>query len=276
MDILNKRISVIIPLYNDRAIVKTLEVIPKGVEIIVIDSSSKKDISDIVKEFSNVRHIVCKDRLYAGEARNLGASLASNDILVFIDSDTQPIGLFNFINRNKIEYKTIYTGIIKSTTAFENKKNKKPTEALHRLSFGDFDHGETRKIERIASYCLVMRKEDFIEFPKTPRYQDSLWSFMLKDYNFILTDEIILIHNDEYSLNQAIKKAFMLGKVSSFYRIKYNINSLSYLLFLFPIISLYKILKTNKKFISYYDNLLVFNWLVGFFKGIINNIYGRR
>ena len=96
-----KDISIIIPVYNEeKAIKKCLEslqeqtVIPK--EIIVVDDKSTDNTMEAIKQFLNsslthqrinVSTHSQPAHLGAGAARNLGASKASGEILVFMDAD---------------------------------------------------------------------------------------------------------------------------------------------------------------------------------------------
>lgn len=63
------------------------------VEIVVIDSGSTDHTIEIVREFEFVRLHCIEPREFAhGKTRNLGASLARGDILVFLNADAVPVG----------------------------------------------------------------------------------------------------------------------------------------------------------------------------------------
>ena len=87
------KISVVIPVYNRSQIVRrTVESLmgQKGVaqyEVIVADDGSEEDIESALSGLE-VRHVRQERRAFgAGRARNLGCSVASGDVVVFVDSD---------------------------------------------------------------------------------------------------------------------------------------------------------------------------------------------
>ncbi len=88
-------ISVIIPCYNaGDAIVTCLNAVEKAaeglpVEIIVVDSSDD-ETKALLEKRDNIILIRSEKRLFPGEARNVGAELASGKILCFTDADCIP------------------------------------------------------------------------------------------------------------------------------------------------------------------------------------------
>ncbi len=88
-------ISVIIPSYNSgttiitclNAIEKAAEEIPA--EIIVVDSSDD-ETKELLEKRDDISLIRSENRLYPGEARNVGAEKASGKILCFTDADCIP------------------------------------------------------------------------------------------------------------------------------------------------------------------------------------------
>lgn len=85
------RVSVIIPVYNEeKEIGSCLESLMgqtlEDFEVIVVDDGSKDATLKVLEGFSDV--VVLKQRHEgAGAARNLGASRAKGDVLVFVDAD---------------------------------------------------------------------------------------------------------------------------------------------------------------------------------------------
>lgn len=87
----NNNLSIIIPAYNAEAtIAKCLNSLlsSKGEkdEVIVVDNNSCDKTKEVVKEYP-VKLFTC-EKQGAAAARNYGAKLAKNEILVFLDSDT--------------------------------------------------------------------------------------------------------------------------------------------------------------------------------------------
>ncbi|KKP65497.1 MAG: glycosyl transferase, group 2 family protein [candidate division WS6 bacterium GW2011_GWE1_34_7] len=92
--------SIIIPSYNSKkTILKTLESINsqklkksalQKIQVLVVDDGSKTPVAEIIedKEYSFELNIIrLKENMGLSNARNVGASLAKHDILIFIDSD---------------------------------------------------------------------------------------------------------------------------------------------------------------------------------------------
>src|ERR1700736_5743347 len=60
----------------------------KAREVIVVDDASSDNSVDILKAFGNSLRLICAtENIGANAARNLGASVASGDYLVFLDGD---------------------------------------------------------------------------------------------------------------------------------------------------------------------------------------------
>ena len=86
----NKLVSVIIPAYNEEKIIgNCLESLEKQsylpLEVIVVDDGSSDNTLKIAKKF-NIP-VLKQNHQGPGPARNLGASIAKGEILVFADSD---------------------------------------------------------------------------------------------------------------------------------------------------------------------------------------------
>jgi glycosyltransferase involved in cell wall biosynthesis len=84
--------SVIIPSYESQATVTaTLQSLRdqlfRDFETILIDSGTSDEVARIAAEFPEVRYHRIRSRLLPHQARNVGAELARNDILVFTDPD---------------------------------------------------------------------------------------------------------------------------------------------------------------------------------------------
>ncbi len=91
-----KFISIIIPSKNsEKTVRQVLTAIfnqrINNFEVIVIDSGSKDNTLTILKEFPIRLHQIQPHEFGHGKTRNLGAELASGDILVFLNSDAIPV-----------------------------------------------------------------------------------------------------------------------------------------------------------------------------------------
>ena len=90
---LNLGISIIVPAYNAEAVIeeclKTIchESKKLNSEIIVIDDHSNDKTCEIVEKFKSTKLVKLKKNKGVGYARNVGARIARNKILCYIDSD---------------------------------------------------------------------------------------------------------------------------------------------------------------------------------------------
>ena len=88
-------ISVVIPVYNSES---TLDIVLKAIlselmdgdQLIVADDRSDDDTAKIAKETDAVEYLLSNRSPGAAGARNMGASLARNEWILFIDSDAVP------------------------------------------------------------------------------------------------------------------------------------------------------------------------------------------
>lgn len=115
-----KRISVIIPVYNEENdILECLYSLDKQVqvsfEVIVVDDGSKDQTVDLINSFHPNRYslkLLQQDHMGAGSARNYGAKNAKHQVLVFVDSD------MTFEKRFLKQLTSpIFSGIAKGTTS---------------------------------------------------------------------------------------------------------------------------------------------------------------
>jgi len=93
VEVISPQFSVIITCHNQAVFIRdavnsALAQSCKAREVIVVDDASSDGSVDILKAFGNSLHLVCAPRnIGANPARNLGASKASGDYLVFLDGD---------------------------------------------------------------------------------------------------------------------------------------------------------------------------------------------
>ena len=79
-------ISVVIPAYNEeKYLEKTLNRLPKNLELIVVCNGCTDKTAQIAKKYAKVISISDKN---VSKARNLGAKNSSGKILIFLDADT--------------------------------------------------------------------------------------------------------------------------------------------------------------------------------------------
>ena len=93
----NPQISLILPAKGfPQVLSETLDALSNQTlmpqEVVIVDSSKKGEIDDVVLDFQdkiNIKHIKVK-KAYPGEARNLAIKESTNEILAFVDSKTVP------------------------------------------------------------------------------------------------------------------------------------------------------------------------------------------
>ena len=79
-------ISIVVPAYNEeKYIEKTLKLIPKNIEVIVVCNGCTDDTEKIAKKYAKTYSI--KER-NVSLARNYGADKSHGDIIMFLDADT--------------------------------------------------------------------------------------------------------------------------------------------------------------------------------------------
>jgi len=99
---MNKKISIIIPAYNEeKYIEKTLTKLKeikekeyKNLEIIVVENGSTDRTYEIAKKYENMDNsfkVFHLDKASAAIATNFGAKQASGEILILMDADTYPL-----------------------------------------------------------------------------------------------------------------------------------------------------------------------------------------
>lgn len=96
IEIINPRVSIIIPVYNDiKRLEKCLDALKRQtynkdfLEIIVVDNNSTQNIESLVKKYSNFAYILERKKgSYA--ARNTGIKRSSGEVIGFTDSDCIP------------------------------------------------------------------------------------------------------------------------------------------------------------------------------------------
>ena len=94
-------LSVVIPTYNgQQKIPRTIEAISKvsrgmDIEIIIVNDGSSDQTENVVqglsKKIKNIK-LISTEKRGAGNARNIGAKMASKEILLFIGDDISPLG----------------------------------------------------------------------------------------------------------------------------------------------------------------------------------------
>jgi len=99
---MNKKISIIIPAYNEEKYIETTlsklkeikEKEYKNLEVIVVENGSNDRTYEIAKKYENLCNsfkVFHLDKASAAIATNFGAKQASGEILILMDADTYPL-----------------------------------------------------------------------------------------------------------------------------------------------------------------------------------------
>ncbi len=104
------KLSIIIVTWNTATItlkcVKTINKYLDNPEIIIVDNASKDNTVDLLAKEKNVKIIKNKENLGFSKANNIGLKQATNELIIFMNSDIELIDnsiidLINYFNSNK-------------------------------------------------------------------------------------------------------------------------------------------------------------------------------
>ena len=169
------KISVIIPVYNHAGeLKKTLAALRaqtfKDFEIIAVNDGSSDNTSSTLKEFFDVR-VIDIPHSGAARARNVGASSAKGEYLIFVDADAKllPDALKKFLAALEAESRAAFTY---SSFYFGWKKFDNLEWSGERLRKNNFIHTTS-----------LIRKDKFPGFDESlQRFQDwDLWLRIVKE-----------------------------------------------------------------------------------------------
>ncbi len=276
----NKKVSVIIPAYNEeKQIGKCLQSLSKqdykDYEIIVVDDGSTDATKSIVQRFKNVR-LKTQEHNGPGTARNLGAKVAKGEILVFVDSDMIfPKNYLTTLTKPILAGKT--WGTIHSREETANKENIwancwRPVVPLDKDGKGLI----FRAIQKDKFFAYGM-------FDPQEGYADDL-SIMKKSGVKAEPTDAFCYHNQPDSLKEVFVQSRWIGSSYRFWFLDVPLLNilgalLLYILF-YPLILLKTlqcvVREKNIKYLFYYP---VFGIVMyhGKFLGMLNRIFnGKR
>jgi glycosyltransferase involved in cell wall biosynthesis len=147
-------------------------------EIILVDSS-EESVSDWVNtHFPGVRLLRPGRRLWAGSARNLGASRAEGDLLAFVDADAvlRP----NWLPTLRKRLEELKGAVVTGGYVENANPGTLPSRMLHWIEFSEFLPGAPSGLRRfLSSSNLLLRRNHFLEtggFPEhLPASEDRLF-----------------------------------------------------------------------------------------------------
>jgi len=227
-------ISVIIPAFNYKdSLISVIDAINNQIvapnQIVIVDSSNNNDIERMIDEYSGKVKIAYKkvSQAFPGEARNLGAEIASGKWLAFLDSKTIPNKSWLMDSFNEVSLNGV--GVVFGLTHYIAKTN---TQFIVKAAvYGDLG------VETTPG--TLISKENFIKiggFTEKVRTADDLeWRNRVKKSN--LTFKIPKKSNLKYSeisdsLYANIKRFFVYQLFSAKINVQTKVKGLYLSLFL--------------------------------------------
>lgn len=227
-------ISVIIPAFNYKdSLISVIDAINNQIvapnQIVIVDSSNNNDIERMIDEYSGKVKIAYKkvSQAFPGEARNLGAEIASGKWLAFLDSKTIPNKSWLMDSFNEVSLNGV--GVVFGLTRYIAKTN---TQFIVKAAvYGDLG------VETTPG--TLISKENFIKiggFTEKVRTADDLeWRNRVKKSN--LTFKIPKKSNLKYSeisdsLYANIKRFFVYQLFSAKINVQTKVKGLYLSLFL--------------------------------------------
>lgn len=277
------KISVIIPTYNEKKVLeKAIESLGgqnfTDFEIIIVDDGSTdgtltilENLSKTIKDFSFYR----QKHLGAGAARNLGASKAKGEILVFVDADmTFDPDFLKYLVKPILEDKDHPYGTFSAEEYVSNWENV--WARCWNINEGWVE--KRRHPKNYPEHQYVFRAILKSEFDRvggfTPGGYNDDWSLHEKlHYQAIIAPNAIFYHKNPSSLGEIYHHAKWIGKR------KYKAGFIGYIVALVRsllpmslIIGLYKGVKNGElRFIIF---KIVYDF--GIFIGVLNYIFSGK
>jgi len=247
-------VSVVIPTYNGhKTIVQCLETVVNQqtdfpYEIIVVDSSPEPLEPLIKPRFPQVRYVHSKQRLSAGEARNLGAQLADSDFVAFVDDDIflPPNWLVSVVDRLRSDRDIVGVGC-----AIAN-SNRWSLSAwvIHLTELSrSLPGGRPSFVESFPAGACCYRRNVFQEFQFPPTLgaggEEPVLNIALTNRGMKLLHDptIVVKHLTRSGWLEILRRPFKLGKADGFCSYRFRTRGTLFahyplLLFAYPFLRL--------------------------------------
>lgn len=224
-------ISVVVPVKNGGpGLVRCLEAIraqdvDEEVEVIVVDSGSTDGTQEAARSLGARVHEIAPEDFNHGETRNLGASLASGDVVVFTVDDALPVGSdWLFRLTEPFRHRPGLAGTFGRHLANE-------TAPPHQAFYIDSRYGpqprtigpETASASGVhatfSNVASAIRRDVLADHPFAPDIviaEDAEWCVRVVDAGYAIeyVPHAVVRHSHTYSLADTIKRYFDLGASS--------------------------------------------------------------
>ncbi len=222
------KISIIIPTKNaerflNNLFLKLKEQLLKPDQVIIVDSSSEDDTLKIAAQFNAQVIQIKEEEFNHGKARNLGASVATGDVFVFMTQDVIPA------NKSLLKNLTspLNQDLIGASYARQiPKADANPIE----IYFRTFNYPNKKIIKEInqiselgiktfffSNVCSAIRRHIFEEiggFPEDVIINEDMFfasKVLKKGYKIVYEPSAVVYHSHNYSLFSLFKRYFDIG-----------------------------------------------------------------
>ena len=193
-------------------------------EIIIIDSSSSDRTVEIATAIGCMVKVIEKEKFNHGGTRNMGATIASGDVLVFMTQDALPVNTYFLMN---LIQPIIDDDQVVATTArqipyhhasplekFARSFNYPPVPYIR--NFDDIDHLGVKAFF-FSNVASAIRKDIFEEvggFPDNVIMNEDMMfcaKVLQKGYSVAYVANAIVIHSHHYTIRQTFNRYFDIG-----------------------------------------------------------------
>ncbi|MCK5034583.1 MAG: glycosyltransferase family 2 protein [Candidatus Sabulitectum sp.] len=218
-------VSVVIPAWNaGNTIGKCLDSIKEQTvlpwEIILVDDGSSDHTAATAEEY-HISLLSTGGRKGPATARNMGASAASGDVILFLDSDVivscdliEKIST-HFLDESVWAVQTLYTAVCPAPDPVSQYQNYYYYYSLHRMP-----EGETATF---ATWCSAVRRNRFAEIggfnvriPEPTVEDEELGYTIVENNGIIILDKTIQVtHLASYTLAQFTKRRLRMARAQA-------------------------------------------------------------
>lgn len=204
------KVSVVIPAYNEESVIEQclktlLEQSYKSIQVIVVDDGSTDNTRKIIKKFKKVL-LIEGEHKGPGFSRNLGATKAKGDILVFVDADMH-------FDKDYIHY------LIKPITSKKGIGSEERVQMaanVHNIwsrCWGQYTKDLRKNADKGYIFRAILRKEfeKMKGFDPKYGYADDLTFYFKYGVRSIFADKAICYHRNPETLKEVYKQSRWIG-----------------------------------------------------------------